>query len=221
MKLNVYARQNLKAQFIADATHTRAMRAAGSKLIRDARKLRAKAKALPANHAPSNGLISKANKLTEQGIYIRDVGGSRSLSLALAFLNNTPYRKAEAKAKEAPDASTIAAHIRPCLPREVQDKAPDLIKQWIDLGHVKKKTLQAKIDKAKKEAERAARFYSGERRLASAKKAVKDAEAQIVREAQDQDDRTMAILELEEQLQALQAKPTFDPNDFDPLAKGA
>jgi len=143
MKLDTYAHSSLKAQFNADMQHTRTLRRKGCKMIRSARKQRrdicADATLTPEETSSRH---TKANAMTLQGIDIRDSRcGDRSLTLALAFLNNTPYSKCESNPATEPDYKRVCRYIQQALPKEKRGFAEMVTRLWLERKTLRRSDL--------------------------------------------------------------------------------
>jgi len=124
MKLNETQRSLLRIRFNSNMAATRDLRQKRARLFRRGRRLR---------KAGAERNSTKTVRLHDLGVELNRrgralVGSSpgwpsapwtlvdgRSLTLALAFLNGTPYGKAEAKPRTAPLTRYIASLVLPCL----------------------------------------------------------------------------------------------------------
>ena len=87
--------------------------------------------AIRSNNAAIRRALRDTSNLTPRNTLLRGLrDGDRELCLALAFLNDTPYSHAEAKAQEEPLSSRIERFLEPCFPGETSDLIGDILGTW-------------------------------------------------------------------------------------------
>jgi len=214
---------NLQAEFHADHALTRYMRNKASKILRESRKLRCKDR------------TDEADELMKRAVRMRrSACGDREIALALAFLNNTPYEKCEAKCRTAPNIANIAVHVANCLPSDWGGRMSLIIERWVEGGVLRMldstgdmqnvldiKEVQNDLKAARLQAERATGFHSGHRRLREAENRKAQALKQIQCEEADKTLWDQKIQRLEENLQKLMKKKDGDDGPMWGLEKEA
>lgn len=182
MRLDTYQHYSLKAAFNSQSARIRAHHATGSRLIAKGRKFRAKVRAKYGD--ARNDLIAYGMKMALAGTHIRDGAddGCREQCLALAFLNNRPYRRCEPTAETTPIASDIARLITPCLPKPAQHKAKVFIDQWLDSGVLRMSDFDGDLDRLLEVAAVEAAIQEAERSERRAKLHMKSAQRDLDRQ---------------------------------------
>lgn len=125
-------RSFLKIQFRTDAFRTKTFQATYNSFIQKGRALRTKGFARNSEKTVKlhdKGCLMALRAHTMNAYF--QAGNGRSLTLALACLNNTPYVKCETKPQTAPDTKRVAEYLKGCLPRAHRDLAEGYIQEWI------------------------------------------------------------------------------------------
>ena len=119
MQIDKAAHAALRLKFTNNTLGIRATNGQARLLIEEGRKTQPK----------EMGLILKGVKLRQEG--------DRSLSLALAFLNNTSYEKCEEAPTTKPYVGAIARHLSLCLPSLSKDELRVALDAWLLGGRPK------------------------------------------------------------------------------------